>query len=62
LLVQSAWGEPGIRDGEVADELAVELASMAGWLGLERVQVVGPGDLSPTLSRAVAATPVAAPS
>jgi uncharacterized protein YcaQ len=57
LLVQSAWGEPGIPEGDVADELAAELASMAAWLGLERVAVMGPGDLSPALARAVAASP-----
>ncbi|MDH5520432.1 MAG: winged helix DNA-binding domain-containing protein [Acidimicrobiia bacterium] len=51
LLVQSAWGEPGIHEPDVAHELAEELTSMAGWLGLERVEVVGAGDLSPALSR-----------
>ena len=51
LLVQSAWGEAGIPEGDVAHELAEELVSMARWLGLERVQVVGPGDLSPALAR-----------
>ncbi len=61
LLVQSAWGEPGIREAEVAGELATELALMAGWLGLEHVRVAGPGDLSSTLAPAVAATPVSAP-
>ena len=55
LLVQSAWGEPGIPEAEVAAELAAELALLAEWLGLERVQVVGPGDLGPALNRAVAA-------
>jgi uncharacterized protein YcaQ len=52
LLVQSAWGEPGIHDAEVATELAAELADMATWLELDRVEIVGPGDLSPALSRA----------
>lgn len=61
LLVQSAWGEPGIPEVEVAHELAGELASMAGWLGLESVTVVGGGDLSPALATEVASTPVAAP-
>ena len=58
LLVQSAWGEPGIDEGDVALELADELASMAGWLGLERVEVIGAGDLSPALAGACSATPV----
>jgi uncharacterized protein YcaQ len=59
LLVQSAWAEPGVDQTEVAHELAGELAEMAGWLGLERVIVVGAGDLSRTLTPAVAATPTA---
>jgi uncharacterized protein YcaQ len=58
LLVQAAWGEPGIDEDEVAHELASELAEMAGWLGLARVVVVGAGDLSRALAPAVAATPV----
>ena len=41
LLVQSAWAEPGVAPGAIASELSAELASMAGWLGLERVDVVG---------------------
>jgi uncharacterized protein YcaQ len=51
LLVQSAWGEPGIHEPEVATELLAELRSMAGWLGLETVELVGRGDLSPALRR-----------
>ncbi|HEX6657331.1 MAG TPA: crosslink repair DNA glycosylase YcaQ family protein, partial [Ilumatobacter sp.] len=39
LLVQSAWGEPGTTNGDVAGELHEELTSMAAWLGLERVVV-----------------------
>ncbi len=61
LLVQSAWGEPGIREAEAARELAAELASMAGWLGLDRVEVVGLGDLSPALAKAVPAVPIEDP-
>jgi hypothetical protein len=50
LLVQGEFGEPGIDEGFVADELASELASMAGWLGLERgVEVMGRGDLAGAL-------------
>jgi uncharacterized protein len=60
LLVQSAWGEPGIDQTEVAHELAGELAAMAGWLGLDRVVVVGAGDLSRALAPEVAAAPIAA--
>ena len=56
LLVQSAWGEAGIPERDVADELAAELRSMATWLDLDRVEVVGRGDLAPTLARAIAGT------
>lgn len=59
--MQSTWGEPGIREAEAARELAAELASMAGWLGLDRVEVVGLGDLSPALAKAVPAVPIEDP-
>ena len=58
LLVQSAWVEPDARPAHVAAEVATELASMAGWLGLERIEVVRSGDLSDELRRAVAAAPI----
>jgi len=61
LLVQSAWAEPGAPESDIADELAAELALMAGWLGLDRVEVGRRGDLSETLRRAVAATPAVTP-
>jgi len=55
LLVQAAFGEPGIDESYVAGELAEELASMARWLGLDAgIEVVGRGDLSPMLRRTVA--------
>jgi uncharacterized protein YcaQ len=50
LLVQAAWAEPG-APGETAAELHEELVTLAGWLGLERVQVNGRGDLAPALAR-----------
>lgn len=60
LLVQSAHAEPdldqrGTDELEVAERLHGELISMAGWLGLDGVDIVGPGDLAPALA-AVAAT------
>ncbi|CAJ64931.1 conserved hypothetical protein [Frankia alni ACN14a] len=39
----------------VAAELAAELAALAGWLGLDRIEVVANGTLAPALTRAVAA-------
>jgi uncharacterized protein YcaQ len=48
LRVQSAHAEPG-APAETAAELRAELESMAGWLGLERIDVVPRGDLAPAL-------------
>jgi uncharacterized protein YcaQ len=56
LLVQSAYGEPGTDETHVVSELAQELASLAGWLGLDAgIDVMRRGDLAPMLSRAVGA-------
>ncbi len=54
LLVQAAWGEPGIDSSWVASELAQELAVMAEWLELEKVVVKPKGDLHPALSKQMA--------
>jgi len=54
LLVQSAFGEPGIVESEVAEELVAELTPMARWLGLGAgIEVMPRGDLAPFVERAV---------
>jgi uncharacterized protein len=50
LRVNSAWLESGQEPGEVAVELAAELVTMAGWLGLSGVQVLPRGNLGPVLA------------
>ena len=45
LRVQAAWAEPDAPP-ETAEALRSELESMAGWLGLERVEATGRGDLA----------------
>lgn len=52
LLVQAAWREPDAT-ADTPARLAVELRRMAGWLGLERVEVVGKGDLAGALGDAL---------
>jgi uncharacterized protein len=52
LRVQAAHAEPGAR-ADAAVRLADELTLMARWLGLERVEIAGPGDLAPGLSRLI---------
>ena len=49
LLVQSAFAEDGVDHLEVAERLAEELRTMAGWLDLDDVVVKDRGDLAPTL-------------
>jgi uncharacterized protein YcaQ len=51
LRVQAAHMEPD-APLETAAELRAELESMAGWLGLERVEVTRRGDLAPALAAA----------
>jgi uncharacterized protein YcaQ len=55
LLVQSAFAEPGVDRARVASELAAELASIAGWLGLGEITVRPGGDLAGELRAATAA-------
>jgi uncharacterized protein YcaQ len=49
LVVRAAHVEPGAATAEVAAALAEELALMAAWLGLERVEVEPKGDLATNL-------------
>jgi uncharacterized protein YcaQ len=49
LLVQAAYAEPGRATGEVAGELAEELRGLAGWLGLDAIEVGSRGDLAAKL-------------
>jgi uncharacterized protein YcaQ len=55
LRVPSAWKEPHVaaNSGQVAAELAAELAVLAGWLGLESIEVGDRGDLAAELRAAV---------
>jgi len=53
LRVRAAWGQDGHAPDGVAGELVAELRSMAGWLGLERVEADDRGDLAPSLRRAL---------
>ncbi len=52
LLVQSAWLEPGCPVAETAARLSDTLTSMAEWLGLGGVQVMGVGTLAAALMAA----------
>ena len=53
LLVQGAFGEPGIDAVTIAAELAAELRLVSTWLGLEAVSVRRRGDLAAELARQV---------
>ena len=53
LLVQAAHVEFAVDPGPVAPALAEELRLMARWLGLERVEVAGKGDLAGALGAAL---------
>ncbi len=54
LLVHSAWAEAH-APAETAGELAAELARLAGWLGLDRIEAAPKGDLAPALISELAA-------
>ena len=49
LLVKAAYAEPG-APAETAEELALELRRLAGWLGLDTVVVEPRGDLASPLA------------
>lgn len=53
LMVQGAFLEPGESATEVSEALAAELASMAGWLGLDSVEVIERGDLASPVASAL---------
>ena len=55
LWVRGAYAEDPVPAPDVAEELAAELVLMAGWLGLDGVEVDDKGDLAPALRAAVAA-------
>ena len=54
LLVRSAFAEPDVPTTRVVAELAAELRTMAGWLGLDAVEVADRGDLATALQSALA--------
>lgn len=56
LMVPAAFAEDSVDPREVAGPLADELAMLAGWHGLDRVEVGGRGDLAASLALATAAT------
>jgi uncharacterized protein YcaQ len=54
LWVKGAWSEGGIGSAEVAEPLAVELWTLARWLGMEGVSAGRRGNLARALSAAIA--------
>jgi hypothetical protein len=55
LLVQDAYVEPGAKPAGVVAPLAVELRTMAAWLGLDAVEVGERGELAKPLRLRLAA-------
>lgn len=53
LLVQGSYSEPGADQQHVAEELAAELRSLAGWLDLEQIVAKPTGNLSRALRAAL---------
>jgi len=54
LLVQAAHAEPGVSSTAVAEQLALELAAVARWLGLAAIRVMPKGRLAKALGAACA--------
>jgi hypothetical protein len=57
LRIPAAWLEPAADQDETAAALAVELHRLAGWLGLERVELPERGDFAGPLAAALAGVP-----
>ena len=51
LLVQGSYAEPGVPVDELAPDVVRELHAMAGWLGLDTVEIADRGDLASPLQR-----------
>lgn len=51
LIVHGAYAEPGAPE-DTADRLVTELRRLAGWLGLDHLEVVGRGDFAAALTAA----------
>jgi hypothetical protein len=53
LQARGAFAEPTADPSRVANEMAAELRTMAGWLGLDRVAVGSKGNLAKALAKAL---------
>jgi uncharacterized protein YcaQ len=49
LRINAAWHEDDVLPGPVAEAISPTLEQMAGWLGLERVEVSDRGNLAKAL-------------
>ncbi len=57
LLAKAIFAEPGVPTADVAEAIAGELRTMAGWLGLERVLVGRRGELSAAVAAELGTVP-----
>jgi uncharacterized protein YcaQ len=53
LRAPGVFGELGVPTGDVADAIAAELSTMAGWLGLDSIDVGERGDLASPVREAL---------